>query len=614
MSKCLVTKKLKIVRNKVTVATIAAFALLLIIAIMPMPTANAADSSLTQYEWTMRNGDLQRTGYSDMNGPTTNYTVWKTDIGGAVYQSIIAADGKVFACTFGIPSNLIGLDAFSGKILWTVKLWANPTEVGRSSYDNGIVVSYAAAGRIIAVNANTGALIWEINTTTYKSYPITSFSSSWPIIINGTLYWSYTGNGQTVMAATDVATGKELWTVPIKGSFRGQPLYFDGKIEFPTDNGYIQCINLSTKQTLWTVQLPTTPTPLLAYGGSYAAGVVYHPVRDSTGLAHIGLFCAFNANDGTSVWNQTTTDLVVRSTAVSSKFSLFFGGSMDTYLYAIHWKTGGIVWKFKTDGAVGRSPVVAGNGIVYFGSTDNYIYAVDVKTGELVWKYEAGKVVTTHPALAYGNLYIGSDDYFVYCFGPAPASSLTVSTDKSSVDLGGKVTISGKMTLQNGTGISNEQLSIQYRNPPNTGNWVTIAQPTTSSDGTYSVQVIPPTVGQYQIATTYPGSNYLADPAASDFTVTFPTIDIKPITDSLNSLQSNITSLQSSIEGLKSTVDSNSQQTGTSSLQSSVSTLQSSVSTLQSSVSTLTTYLIALVALAVVAVVISAVSLVRKRK
>jgi len=51
-----------------------------------------------------------------------------------------------------------------------------------------------------------------------------------------------------------------------------------------------------------------------------------------------------------------------------------------------------VVWKFKTNGQVKSSPVIAG-GRVFVGSSDKNIYALDIHDGRKVWSYEAADAV-----------------------------------------------------------------------------------------------------------------------------------------------------------------------------------------------------------------------------
>jgi len=64
------------------------------------------------------------------------------------------------------------------------------------------------------------------------------------------------------------------------------------------------------------------------------------------------------------------------------------------------------------------TPAVA-DGKVYFGSNnpDNKVYCLNAANGGFIWSYTTGSAVSSSPAVAYGDVFIGGWDYSVYCFG-----------------------------------------------------------------------------------------------------------------------------------------------------------------------------------------------------
>jgi len=55
--------------------------------------------------------------------------------------------------------------------------------------------------------------------------------------------------------------------------------------------------------------------------------------------------------------------------------SAVYAGSDDGYLSAIDIGSGGLLWRYRTGGAI-RSQILAAGGVLYFGSLDHHIYAV----------------------------------------------------------------------------------------------------------------------------------------------------------------------------------------------------------------------------------------------
>jgi outer membrane protein assembly factor BamB len=68
-----------------------------------------------------------------------------------------------------------------------------------------------------------------------------------------------------------------------------------------------------------------------------------------------------------------------------------------------------IKWKFHTSGFVISSPAVA-YGRVYVGSTDGYLYAIDRDSGALRWKFAAKSRVVSSPAVTDGIVYFSAYD------------------------------------------------------------------------------------------------------------------------------------------------------------------------------------------------------------
>jgi outer membrane protein assembly factor BamB len=73
----------------------------------------------------------------------------------------------------------------------------------------------------------------------------------------------------------------------------------------------------------------------------------------------------------------------------------------------------GVNWKFKTEGPIVSSPAIA-YGLVFIGSADNYLYAIDEKDGKQKWKFKTVGNVSSSPAVSDSIVCFGSTDGSYY--------------------------------------------------------------------------------------------------------------------------------------------------------------------------------------------------------
>ena len=106
---------------------------------------------------------------------------------------------------------------------------------------------------------------------------------------------------------------------------------------------------------------------------------------------------------------------------------LLVGDEGTNTLYAFDGKSGSLLWKFKTGGAVSSSPAIGdidgdGKPEVVFGSDDNYLYILDGTNGNLKWKYQTGNDIESSPALGDVDrngkidIAVASGDGYLYLF------------------------------------------------------------------------------------------------------------------------------------------------------------------------------------------------------
>ncbi len=81
-----------------------------------------------------------------------------------------------------------------------------------------------------------------------------------------------------------------------------------------------------------------------------------------------------------------------------------------------------LLWKFRTNGAVRSSPVIA-DGRIFVGSSDGYLYAIDPADGKQLWSVKLGKAIEAPPSVAGGIVYIGDSDGVLHALDAASGRS-----------------------------------------------------------------------------------------------------------------------------------------------------------------------------------------------
>jgi outer membrane protein assembly factor BamB len=320
--------------------------------------------------------------------------------------------------------------------------WRGPEQT-RVSRETGLIDTW---------NAETGEnVLW-------KNDELGGISN--PIILNGRLYTIVrhkpgTKQEQEKVVCVDAETGKILWEnkfnvflsdVPAErvgwSSCVADPL--TGRIYAMGVNGFFQCLDGESGETIWSHSLNEQYGLLSTYGGRTNIPVVFDDLvitsSVTTGWGDLALpahrLIAFNKNTGEPVWiNGTrlrpddTTYSTPFLTALKGEAAMVFG-SGDGAGWAFQPRTGKPIWNFQVSRrGLNASPVVSPEGVVYMGNAeenlDNQsmgaIVAFDgnkkgdiTKTAEL-WRQD-GMVSRTSLALYNGRLYAGDDGAKLFIF------------------------------------------------------------------------------------------------------------------------------------------------------------------------------------------------------
>ena len=130
---------------------------------------------------------------------------------------------------------------------------------------------------------------------------------------------------------------------------------------------------------------------------------------------------ALDVKNGRVRWSRKLPSRAESSPLVASGRVYF--GTEDGTVYALRARDGAVRWRYKADGAV-KGGLALDQGRLFFGDYGGRVHAIRQRDGSQIWEtssagsafgLKAGRFYST-PAAAYGRVYIGSLDGFVYSF------------------------------------------------------------------------------------------------------------------------------------------------------------------------------------------------------
>jgi len=315
---------------------------------------------------------------------------WSYDTGNVVYYSSPAVvNGVVYVGSY----YLYALNAHTGAKLWN---YDASTSTASPAVANGVVYTNSTDGSLYALDARTGVKLWTSN--------IGSDDYSSPAVADGVVYVG-SGYPDNSLYALNAHTGAKLWSYTTGKPVDSSPVVADGVVYFASQDYNLYALDASTGSKLWSYNLGSVV--LVATAPVVANGVVY--IGSWTGILY-----ALNAENGTELWSfDPCKNCIFASPAIAN--GVVYIGSEGGDVYALDGQTGAVLWRYQTGSFALSSPAVA-NGVLYVGSGDNKVYALDARTGAELWSYPTGYWVVSSPSVVNGVVYIGSWDNNVYAF------------------------------------------------------------------------------------------------------------------------------------------------------------------------------------------------------
>lgn len=399
--------------------------------ILPLGGAEIFDNQ----EWPTFQRDWQRTGYTTAQVSDKLRLLWtfETEGGeahGSIRGSAAIADGMVYFTSR--DGRVYALDAENGSLIWyyqTGSMWGAGKAPSPTVADGRVYVG-SWDNYFYALDAGNGELVWKFNV--YRPGELYGVNVA-PVVIRGRVY---VGSWNGYFYCLNAENGGLIWSYSDGNGKMGHvgdssPAIADGVVYFGTEagsgenkkdnfdyTGWVYALNIENGDLIWEFpigdEIGSSPTVVndRVYIG---AGFMGHLPGD-------GMW-ALDTRTGDLVWYFDTEEASGENWApVISSAAVFDGkvyfGSYDDYVYALDAENGALIWKYKANGSVRSSPAVTDNKVFIGGGTK--LYVLDANDGSLMWSWDTYYTIYSSPAVAYGKVYIGSSNGKLYCFGPAP--------------------------------------------------------------------------------------------------------------------------------------------------------------------------------------------------
>ncbi|GEM_PF-356700 len=389
-------------------------------------------------DYSMFLGNPEHTAFG--YGPTNLELKWAFRANASLVSSPTLVDGVVY---FGsMDGYIFAVDAISGDKLWSFK--TDYMVKSSVAVVAGKVYTGSDDGKIYCLDAKTGTKVWEVNAggIKYNDFSISITSATFgatieprssPVVFKNRVYvGSLDGN----LYCINADTGTVIWKVQTGGSIHATPTIFENAIYIPSctpsPNGHFYKLDLNGN-IVWNLTIPYVLNRTLGAGFYLLATPTVAP---DLGLVFLrnGLYLnyAINASSGEIVWTyrgRYNPGTPAQSGGVTQKVAMLYTNGLvifnDFYgIVALNAKTGQEVWytwlsRENLGGGLSQS-----YGRVYTTTVIGTIYVLDMFTGKKLFSYDLGNSdIKSVPTPYNGYLFVTASDWNLYCFTEAPKAA-----------------------------------------------------------------------------------------------------------------------------------------------------------------------------------------------
>ncbi len=318
-------------------------------------------------------------------------------------------------------------------------IWLNASSNNRI-FENDVVENDPGDGISLQFSSNYN-LIYRNNITSNTGDGISTSYTDHSIIFGNVITGNARGIELFYSSHNNTISGNNITENTVDGiavgySSRNNTIYHNNLI----DNSHQAIIEGESETNVWDDGYPS--------GGNYwsdYAGVDRYSGPNQNELGSDGIGDTPYAIDGNNADNYPL--VVPWGTTPNYDWPMFHHDlSHSGYSASTAPNTNHIIWNYTTGGEIWSSPAIAG-GKVYVGSNDYNVYCLNATTGTKIWNYTTGDAITASPAVVGGKVYIGSHDKKFYALNASNGNLIWNVTLDSLVDWSSPAVVDGKIYI-----------------------------------------------------------------------------------------------------------------------------------------------------------------------
>lgn len=354
-------------------------------------------------------------------------------------------------------ANVMAINRSTGGLHWITKVAAHPAAVitgspvvlddvvyvGVSSIEETLAIQAeypccSFSGSVVAIDANTGHIIWQQFTMPDNSGEPGGYSGGavWqPPAIDPARGLMFIGTGNNYEVPASVETCLQDSSSSLQPACFAADDHFDSVLALRLRTGALAWSRRLQGVDVWTVACMVDPlpnpvacpdpdSPDYDFGGSGP-----NLIGNIVGIGQkSGIYWALRPETGEIVWSTvvgpggftggiewgTATDghriYVAIANSAHTTYPLIDGTTIESGAWsALDAKSGKILWQTADPvGALDIGAVSVANGVMFAGSFSGNMHALDARSGKILWTFSSGGSVIDGPSIVDGVVYWGS--------------------------------------------------------------------------------------------------------------------------------------------------------------------------------------------------------------